>query len=109
MHYKVTKEYKKGGEILTAQFADINEARLFIRAKLDEDRGLRIKVIYRIYDRIDIMEVYDPDKIETQESGSQGNAKTVAFRPTPLNITPRPPGMPQNWWPEEDEDEDKHK
>ena len=78
-------------------------------------------MIYRIYEFTELLEEFDPAKpraggmpaessSQSQESqGSQGKGSGESFRPSPIGTTLRPPGMPQNWRKDEEEDKDKGK
>lgn len=99
MHYKVTKQYTRGGESDVAEFNDISDSKLFIEAKIALDASLKVKIIYRLYEMLELIQTFDPDQMDTTGaqggSGEQGNA--ASFRPTPLNTSPRPAGAPSNW------------
>jgi|SRR5579885_31669 hypothetical protein len=107
MQYVVSKKYTRGSDIEFAEFRELNDARLFITNKMQSDASLNVKVVYTIYDSDKIIEIFDPDKVNfsSQEQGSQG--KTASFRPTPLNTAPRPPGTPQKWIRDEDDEKNK--
>lgn len=105
MYYQVKKQYGRGSESLCASFSDLNDAKLFVEAKLTADLGINV-VIYRIYEGADIIEVYDPEKRQAsaaQTEGSQGQTSTSGFRPSPFNTAPRPTGMPQKWLKDDEE------
>jgi hypothetical protein len=107
MRFKVTRQFAKGTETHFAQFADLNDAKLFIQAKLADDAALNVKVIYRIEEFTDVIMEFDPDKQGvTTPGGSQGKTSEANFRPSPLSTSARPPGMAQNWRTDE---EDKKK
>ena len=109
MLYRVTKQYARGsGDTLVAQFKDANDAKLFIQARLLEDARLKVKVIYRLMEGMDLIEEFT--EAQGEESGSSSGAgaqQRTSFQPTPFNATPRPSGMPSNWLKDEDEDKDE--
>lgn len=108
MKYKISKQYARGPESFCAQFADVNDAKFFVQARLADDAVLNVKVIYRIYEFTELLQEFDPNKSGESASGaagSQGKSSEANFRPTPLSTTPRPAGMPQNW--REDDEKDK--
>jgi hypothetical protein len=111
MHFKVTAQYAGARELPGEQFNDITAAKTFIEEKMRENAVLKVKVIYRLYEWDDLLQEFDPSKMEAPESsssdssGSQGPGGAGArFRPTPLNVTPRPPGIPPNWIQDEEDD-----
>lgn len=95
MLLKVTKQYSRGADIPVAHFADINDAKLFIQAKLADDARLKIKVTYKLFEGLDLLEEFS----ETTEAGSSFASSTQRSggTPSPFNIAPRPPGMPPAW------------
>lgn len=111
MKYTITKQFARGQEIPFAEFKDLRDAENFIeQLKLPEDVSLNVKIIYRIFEGLDLVRVYDPIKEQTGSSGSQTSTgksgSTASFSPTPFNTTPRPAGSPQKWI-KEPEDKDK--
>lgn len=113
MHYKVFIHYGRGSDILSAQFRDLADAKLFIERKLANDTSQPSKMIYRLYDMDELIKEYDPVKEPAQsgqaktQQGSQGKGSGASFRPTPFNTTPRPAGSPQKWIIDPDEEEKK--
>ncbi|HSW70337.1 MAG TPA: hypothetical protein VLI69_09345 [Gammaproteobacteria bacterium] len=115
MLYKVTKQYARGSnEILIAEFMDASDAKIFIQGKLLEDARVKIKVTYRILEGMDVLEEFtEADIISSGGSGGSsgagaGSQQRSNFQPTPLNMSPRPPGSPPNWL-KDDEADDKSK
>ncbi len=112
MQYIVKGQYGRGGEVKLEEFKQLNEATTYIEKKLVEDDTMRVKVTYRIYEFGDVIKEYDPDKVDIssfrtpsqEQQGSQGKGSGASFRPTPLSTTPRPPGSPQNWVKDDDEE-----
>lgn len=112
MHYKVTSQYVGAREIDAEQFSDLNKAKAFIENKLRENANLKLKVIYRLYEWDDLIQEFDPSKMEEMtgssgESGSQGKGQGARFSPTPLQTSPRPPGMPPSSFKDDDDDKKK--
>jgi len=111
MLYQVTKQYARGSsEILTAQFDDINDAKLFINAKLLEDARIKVKAIYRLLEGADLLEEFSEAQAAGGVSSSSsaatgGSQQRSSFQPTPFNVSPRPPGMPSNWIKDDDKKE----
>ena len=108
--YKVTEQYGAGKENPVAQFKTEKDARLFFEAKLAADT-MGVKVIVRLLDMDDLLAEQEPGQQSASASsqssqGGQGQSSTSSFRPTPLNTTPMPKGMPQKWL-KDDEDEKK--
>lgn len=103
MTYKVTSQYPRASEREIGQYKDIAAAKAEIQDKLAYDASLKIKVIYRLYDDFDVIEIFDPDKIEaptdTKTSASQDSQGQGARHsgPTPFNTAPRPAGIPRTW------------
>ena len=116
MLYRVTKQYARGSaDTLVAQFNDAADAKLFINARLLEDARLRVKVIYRLMEGMDLLEEFTEAQAGSGGASSSGGATSstggaqqrTSFQPTPFNATPRPPGMPSNWLKDEDDKGDK--
>lgn len=113
MHYKVFIQYGRGSDLLSAQFKDLADAKLFIERKLVNDASQHSRVIYRLYDMDVLIKEYDSAKEPVQsdqaatQQGSQGKGSGASFRPTPFNTTPRPAGTPQKWIIDPDEEEKK--
>lgn len=117
--FKVTKQYGRGPETsFDARFPNMQAAKAFVDEKILEDAALNVKAIYRIYDFDDVVGEFDASKMDVSQlapkreesaSGSQGKGSTASFRPTPLNTAPRPPGTPQKWMKDEEEDGDESK
>lgn len=116
--FKVTKQYGQRGTetTLPERFEQFSQAKAFVDENLLQDVTLNVQAIYRIYDFDEIQGEYDSTKVDPstlqtasreEAYGSQGKGSTASFRPTPLNTTPRPPGTPQKWSRDEDEDEKK--
>lgn len=112
MHFKITAQYAGARELpLNESFNDINKARAFIANKMHENAALKLKVIYRLYEWDDLLQEFDPAKIDLSatsgdSSSSQGQAKGASFRPSPLQSAPRPAGIPHSSF-KDDEDKDK--
>lgn len=112
MKYRVTKQYARGAETAFAEFEDLNDAKLFIQAKLKEDAALKIKIIYRITQFDEILAEFDSSQAaaytaESSTDAQSSHGSTSSFRPTPFNTTPTPPGLPKKWIRDEDEQDDK--
>jgi hypothetical protein len=118
MQFRITRQYARGSEIAFAEFDDMNDAKLFIEAKLAHDASLKTSVIYRLYKGPQEVETYNPSESDNspgRTSASQGvgtsttagSTSTSGFRPTPFNMTPRPAGSPQKWVSDKDDDEKK--
>ena len=101
MLYRVTKIYARGNDIAVAEFNEQNDAKLFMQAKLSEDARLKVKVTYRLYEGMELME--EMSEAESTTSQGQGAQQTARFQPTPFNTAPRPTGMPQNWLKDQDD------
>jgi hypothetical protein len=115
MHYKVTAQYAGARELPGGdQFRHLDAAKAFIVNKLKENAALKIKVIYRLYEWDELLEEFDPAKIDlsaleedSEGEGSQGQGKGASFRPSPLNTSPRPAGMPHSSFKDDDKKGDK--
>lgn len=114
MLYRVTKQYTRGSaDTLVAQFNDAADAKIFIHARLLEDARLRVKVIYRLMEGMDLLEEFTETQAgsggasSSSGAASGGAQQRTSFQPTPFNATPRPPGMPSNWLKDEEDQKDK--
>lgn len=112
--FKITQQYGRAPETtLNKKVNNFNEAKAAVDEMLIKDVSMNVQVTYRIYDFDELKGEFDSSKIdismlqgnEKQDESSQGKGSTAGFRPSPLSTSPRPPGMPQNW--KKDEDEDK--
>ncbi len=114
MQYRVACYFGKGADQACAQFKTLADAQLFIESKMVQDAGMKLTVVYRLYDLGELVKEYDPGKgmpasgqSQEQAQGSQGKGSTAAFRPTPFNTAPRPAGTPQRWLVNPEDEEDK--
>lgn len=107
MFYKVIKKYARGAPIDVATFAEINDAKLFIGAKLREDAALKVNVTYQLLEGGEVIEEFTQGNPlqNSSQSGGQQRSSGQSFAPTPFNTAPRPPGMPPNWVKDEDKKE----
>ncbi len=106
MRYQVKKQYGRGAELPCAQFGDMTDAEIFIQAKLTADAAMDVQVTYKVFEGIDEIKSYSPDKTGNVAGSSANNSSAAAgSRPSPFNTAPRPPGTPQKWWPDEDDKE----
>ncbi|EKD54246.1 MAG: hypothetical protein ACD_60C00105G0004 [uncultured bacterium] len=98
MLYKITKQYARGTDIPVAEFNDMNDAKLFVSAKQEEDAKLRVKVTYRLFEGLDLLQEFTESAGSTSISSSGGGVQQKSsFQPTPFNNAPRPAGMPHSW------------
>jgi len=114
MLYQVSKEFQRGSETYIAKFSERTDAEAFLRMKHEADQLLKINVIYRLYERAQMIEalggdaavgaVMGPSQESSAAAGGKGSGST--FSPTPFNMAPRPGGMPHNWVKDEDKKED---
>lgn len=107
MRYRVTIQYTKGPEDPIAEFKNQQDAEIFIMTKINNDAALKIRVLYRLYESFDLVKEYDSAESAGTEGGQSSGGKSSGFRPTPLNTSPTPAGLPKKWWHDEDEDEKK--
>lgn len=108
MQYKVSRQYARGAATPIAEFMDVNEAKFYIAKKMEADSALNIKVSYQLLEFNDIIEKFDPNESgDSSSQGSQGKGSAATFSPTPLNMAPRPSGMPPKWTKDEDDDSKK--
>ncbi len=105
MLFKVTKQYSRGSDIPVAEFNDINDAKSFIEAKIDYDVRVKVKVTYRLFEGMELLDEFSTDQASSggsQSSSGAGTGQTTRFQPTPFNATPRPQGLPPNWLKDDD-------
>lgn len=110
--YQITKAYGvRGPEVPIAELNELNDARALIQLKLTEDKALRLQnVIYRLVEMGEVIEVFDPSKLEVAaSSGTQQQGSTQVFSPTPLANAPRPGGLPPSSFRDIKKDESKDK
>jgi hypothetical protein len=108
MRFKITRTYARGGETTCAQFLDLFDAQFFVEKKLAADANLNVKVIYRLFDGDNVTE-FNPNTTDysSTDADSSGKGNAATFRPTPLDMTPRPPGTPPIWFKDEEDDKKK--
>jgi hypothetical protein len=110
MQYKVTQQYQRGLEQLAKTFVKEGDARAYMQEQLAYNASMKIQVVFRLYDFDDLMAEIDsatfkPEAPASGESSSgAGKSSGANFRPSPLQTTLRPNGMPNNW-----KDDDKKK
>jgi hypothetical protein len=117
--FKVAAKYARGPEKLVAKFDLQDDAKTYIRRKLEQDMGLRVSVTYLLYDMGELMETFEPG--QAGSAGAQGAAgasssgggqqQNSGFRPSPLQTSPRPSGMPPSSFRDliKDQSDDKKK
>ncbi len=100
MLYKVTKQYARGSDAPVAEFNELNDAKLFIEAKLQADARLKVKITYRLFEGIELLQEFTESSQPASSGGAgqgQGAQQSSSFQPTPFKTAPRPGGMPQSW------------
>ncbi len=114
MSFKITKQYGQGpATTLSQRFTNVEQATSFVNEQLEADILMGIQnTKYKIYDFDDLVSEHDKTNvvkaiIKQEDQSSQGQGKAASFRPTPLSTTPRPPGTPQNWRNDDEDDKDK--
>jgi hypothetical protein len=78
--YKVTKQYLKAKETLLATFHDVHDAHLFVEKKISIDEEERRKVVYRLYDDFDLLQVFNKEIPFTLEADDAENYDGVQFK-----------------------------
>lgn len=104
MKYKVTACYPRDSDRPIANFADLNDAKLFIENKLGINQGLKVSVIYKIFEFDEKIEEYDPTKLDTSSESSTKSTQTSSFKPSPFSTRLEPKGTVKKWWPDDEED-----
>ncbi len=98
LHYKVTKKYQRGPEQAIAKFHNLDDAKLFIEAKLEWDQRYKVEVNYILYDFDDVLEEYGSGSATSGGASSQGQGaqqtNSQVFSPSPLQMAPRPGSVP---------------
>lgn len=108
LHFSVAKKYTKGPEQHIAKFYDMNDAKEFIHRKIKQDITMNVNAVYLLYDAGELMETFDQNSIDGDVSSSgQQQSSTQSFRPSPMQTTMRPPGMPHNSFKDEGDDKKK--
>lgn len=110
MKCKVTSQFLRDSERQIALFDKVEDAKIFVSAKIVKDASLKLKVIYRIYQDFDtLIEEHDSEKEMNTGStqSAQGQTSSATFRPTPFDTTPRPPGTPKKWIIDPDDEKKK--
>jgi hypothetical protein len=98
--FKVAAQYARGPEQLIAKFINQDEAKEYIQSKLEKDVGLRVNITYLLYDMGELSETFMPGQVSGSGaqggsgSGAGGQQQSSGFRPTPLQTSMRPSGMP---------------
>lgn len=106
--YKVTGQSQQAVEKPLAEFNNVEDAKIFINAKLSRDAMSQLAITYQLFSSAQLMEKFEPidSSFKTQ---SQGQKNAASFRPTPLSTTPRPLGTPPKWLIDEEDDNEKKK
>jgi len=114
MQYIVKIQYARGPETPLAEFKYVDDAKIFIEQKLRADAALNVKATYLLCEFDEVIDKIGPNRMpassnqgQAQGDQGQGQGKSVSFRPTPFNTTPRPPGSPPNWMREDKDDDDE--
>ncbi len=78
-----------------AAFYQLGDARDFLTKRLTQDVGMGHQVHYQIIKDNMLIETLDSAAFAiAQQRDEGGMASSIAFRPTPLNTSPRPSGTP---------------
>lgn len=91
-----------------AAFTELNDAELFVEDNLTYTN---VVTTYYIFNNDNMIAELNQHvkKQRDSEGGNQGKGQTTSFRPTPLNTSPHPPGIPHSTLKDEkDENEDKN-
>ncbi len=84
-----------GAAASVAAFYHVNDARDFIVRGLMQAIAASRIVNYQLKQEKTLIEAMDSATFAAAQSGGEGGMKSsVAFAPTPLNTSPRPPGTP---------------
>lgn len=112
MIYNVTKKYESGSEQPCERFEKLDQAKSYALECAEKDASVRVKVIYSIYEFDEVVETVDSTKItirhdskESDESSSSSKGQGAAFRPTPLETSPRPKGTAPRWIHDDDKND----
>lgn len=62
MQYKISKQFAKDSESSLAEFNELNNARLFIDAKISSDETKNVILIYRLFDNEKLLNEFNKDK-----------------------------------------------
>ncbi|MES2218202.1 MAG: hypothetical protein V4501_07310 [Pseudomonadota bacterium] len=108
--YKVAAKYQKGPETVVAKFERLNEAQAFIQDKLREDIGLKVNVIYNLYELGELVASFDQSQLDSNQAsdsseggGGQQKSSSQRFSPSPLQTNLRPTGMPPSSFVDDDD------
>lgn len=102
--YTVARKYAKGPEQQIGEFANVEEAKIFINQKLLEDRHFKVMASYLLYDLGDLVETFDQGSvIEPLSSGGQQASSGQQFSPSPLQTNLRPGGLPPSSFKDDDD------
>jgi hypothetical protein len=115
MSYQVTKQFGSSREQPCQRFKSLAEAKAFALECAQTDASMRIQTIYRIYDLDELLpnETIDSNTVTLASTssdasgGSKGQQSGATFKPTPLEMSPRPPGTPPKTWVDDDKNKDK--
>jgi len=113
MLYRVSAQYGRGGETFIAEFSMREDASHFIGMKRERDHQMKVQVIYKLYEGMDVLDTFNDEdggtgRVAAPASGSATAAGTgERFSPSPFNTAPRPVGMPQNWKPAEKDEKER--
>ena len=111
--YKVTKKYGTGSELEQGKFRSEPEARKFIADNIIQDVIMKVRAIYMIYEGMDLLESIDSDSYEaaapSEDASSAGKGSSQSFNPSPLQMSPRPGGVPPSSFKDDKQTKDKDK
>jgi hypothetical protein len=112
LQFTVEIKYLKGTPLALAKFKDEADARAFIAAKIEKDAALRTTVTYILLEMGEEVESFDSSGKAAEMTaggtagGGQAKSSTQNFRPSPLQTTLRPSGVPPSSF-KSDDDKDK--
>lgn len=105
--FKITKQFTKDEEKDVASFAEFKNAMEYIQWCLEKDAALKIESIYRLYNQENnTVQKFSSSNIKSSPS----RGPQAQFKPTPLQMKPRPPGvMPYIEYPTDEDDKESNK
>jgi hypothetical protein len=115
LQFTVEKKYLKGQPVVLAKFDNETDARNFIAMKLEEDALVKANVTYLLLEMGEEMESFDQSGAAAtatsggQSAGGQSQSSAQNFRPSPMQTTLRPSGMPHSSFKADKPADDKDK
>lgn len=104
--YKIVKKIAHDLGEPFAEFLFLEDARLFVQKKIEEDAKVQTCTTYYIFDDEELLDELEGIPVESHASPEKKHH--TVFNPTPLNMSPKPPSVLPDFLIEKEDNEDEN-